>query len=269
MLLLMLGLKRRSVQRQLKPKSMPDKQFSDPRLADLYDLGNAGSEDRDFYLALAGPTPKDILDLGCGTGLLSLAYAKAGHRVVGVDPASAMLDVARRNDKEAQVEWIEAYAERFETRKRFDLIIMTGHAFQVLLSDEQVALALACMSKVLKPSGRVVFESRNPALDWDQIWAKSYVMDTSEGQVRAERRITDSSRVPDYLSFAWDYHFADGVLTSESTLRFLDHGQILNRAIEAGLELTALYGNWDGTGFDLQRSEEMIFEFHRSSVEPV
>lgn len=245
---------------------MPDKQFSDPRLADLYDLGNAGAEDRDFYLGLAGFDPVDILDIGCGTGLLCLAFAESGHRVVGVDPAQAMLDVARRNDKEKRVEWVQAYAEQFESPKRFDLIIMTGHAFQVLLTDKQIAKTLARMAQLLKTGGLAVFESRNPALDWDQIWARSYTMQTSKGQVHAKRRITDSSRIPDYLSFAWDYDFGDTVLTSNSTLRFLDSDEIVRRAGDAGLSFKALYGDWDGSEFDPEQSKEMIFQFARAST---
>lgn len=258
-----LGLRRRGGRKPYRPKQMPDKQFSDARLADLYDLGNAGAEDRNFYIALAGNQPIDILDLGCGTGLLCLEYARAGHRVVGVDPAHAMLDVARRNDTDLQVEWVEAYAEAFETDKRFDLITMTGHAFQVLLADEQVTKTLSVMSELLKEEGCVVFESRNPACDWDKIWARDYSMQTKDGPVLAKRRLTDRSRAPEFLSFAWDYHFVDQVLTSNSTLRFLGHDEIVERANQADLQLIALYGDWDSSEFAPHSSKEMIFKFGR------
>ncbi|MEL7541610.1 MAG: methyltransferase domain-containing protein, partial [Pseudomonadota bacterium] len=110
---------------------MPDRQFSDPRLADLYDLGNAGSEDRDFYLRLPKHAPEDILDLGCGTGLLSKAFARRGHRVVGVDPAAAMLDVARRDPQPANVEWVGATSESYLLIRKQDLERMTGHNNEV------------------------------------------------------------------------------------------------------------------------------------------
>lgn len=239
----------------------PDRQFSDQRLADLYDIGNAGSEDRDYYLSLAGTPPQDILDLGCGTGLLALGYAERGHHVVGVDPASAMLKVARRAQLADKVEWVESSAEQYRFDRRFDLIIMTGHAFQALLTDEQVAGALGTMARHLNPSGKVVFESRNPDLDWDKAWGRSYVMDTKEGPVRADRRMIDVSEAPEYLSFAWDYHFPDETVTSHSKLRFLSADQIVDRAGSAGLVLSALHGDWEGSDFDRQSSREMIFKF--------
>lgn len=39
--------------------------------------------------------PGDVLDLGCGTGSLSLLAAEQGHRVTGVDLSPAMVELAR------------------------------------------------------------------------------------------------------------------------------------------------------------------------------
>ncbi len=75
---------------------MLDKHYKNSRLAEIYDLDSPWSIDRDFYFSLAGIPSQKILDLGCGTGLLCDAYAAEGHNVTGVDPSSAMLEVARR-----------------------------------------------------------------------------------------------------------------------------------------------------------------------------
>lgn len=245
----------------------PDLQFSDQRLADLYDLGNAGSDDRDYYLSLAGDAPQDILDLGCGTGLLCLAFAARGHRVTGVDPAAAMLTVARRAPLADQVKWIESTSEDFCVDQRFDLIIMTGHAFQVLLTDRQVEATLANMAKHLKPDGLIAFESRNPGLNWDAIWGRDYEMETPQGRVRAVRRMTDTSQASEFLSFAWDYHVANDRITSDSTLRFLTADAITAFADRAGLHVETVLGDWQGGAFDPDVSREMIFNFRRKSAE--
>ena len=245
----------------------PDLQFSDQRLADLYDLGNSGSEDRDYYLNLVGRSPQRILDLGCGTGLLSLAYAALGHKVIGVDPATAMLNVARRHSLGDRVTWVASTSEEFRTEHRFDLIVMTGHAFQVLLSDEQIEATMATMARHLNPDGRIVFESRNPAVDWDAVWARAYEMETEHGPVRAVRRLTNGARAPEFLSFAWDYHFSDHVLTSDSTLRFLSADAVSKFAERAGLSVEKLQGDWDGSPFDPDLSREMIFQLRHKSAE--
>lgn len=239
----------------------PDLQYSDPRLAAIYDLGNAGTEDRDFYLALAGAPPQDVLDLGCGTGLITDRFAAMGHRVVGVDPAGAMLDVAREKPHGAEIEWVLSSSEAYASEWRFDLIIMTGHAFQVLLTDAQISDTLAVMAKHLKPNGLAVFESRNPAIDWDAVWARNYMMETPFGAVNAERRMTDRATNTECLSFAWDYHFPGETLTSHSTLRFASEDHITRLAERAGLELSALLGDWEGAVFQRETSREMIFKF--------
>ena len=196
--------------------------------------------------------------------MLCQAYAAQGHRVMGVDPAAAMLAVAKRGDPGDLVSWAQSRSEDFRSDRTFDLIIMTGHAFQVLLGDAQVEATFATMAAHLNPDGLITFESRNPALNWDAIWGRTYKMDTPQGPVRAARRMTDTSRSPDYLSFAWDYHFADETLTSESTLRFMSHREIVSFAEAAGLRLVQLFGDWDGSKFDADTSREMIFKFRRS-----
>src|SRR2546429_3922570 len=52
--------------------------------------------DRIVGLTVGGRAPLDVLDVGCGTGVLSLELAGRGHRVTGVDFAPPMLAEARR-----------------------------------------------------------------------------------------------------------------------------------------------------------------------------
>ena len=107
--------------------------YQHAQIAELYDLFNSRAEDTDFYLSLAGAArPCSVLDLGCGTGTLCCGLAERGHRVTGVDPAAAMLAVARKKTHAERVEWVECSAQNYRSDRHFDLIVMTGHAFQVL-----------------------------------------------------------------------------------------------------------------------------------------
>src|SRR5271165_1559990 len=107
--------------------------YQDAQVAEIYDLVNPWARDTEFYLSLAGARPCSVLDLGCGTGTLCCALAERGHWVTGVDPAGAMLAVGRRKPHAERVEWIECTAQSYKADRRFDLIVMTGHAFQILL----------------------------------------------------------------------------------------------------------------------------------------
>ena len=69
---------------------------------------------------------KDILDVGCGGGILAEGLAKNGGRVLGIDLADKPLGVAKLHSQESQVpvtyEKISAEELRDRERKRFDMI---------------------------------------------------------------------------------------------------------------------------------------------------
>jgi SAM-dependent methyltransferase len=240
---------------------MPDAHYENQKLAAIYDLFNPWSADNDFYLALAGPPPQQILDLGCGTGLLCAAYAAQGHRVTGVDPTPAMLAVARQKPHGDAVHWVLADAQTFDSTERFDLIIMTGHVFQVFLDDAAVHAVFTTMRRLLKPTGKIVFESRNPAIDWAAAWNGTYEL-THAGVTMCE--ITQVlTQTDDRISFEMQYQFPDETLVSRSELRFLSRSAIEVQLAQAGLHVAALYGDWDQSPFDPTSSKELIFVVER------
>jgi len=109
--------------------------------------------------------------LGCGTGRLGCSLVERGHPVTGVGPAAAMLTVAKAKPHGEHVEWVESSAQTYKSQQRFDLIVMTGHAFQILLTDADALAVLGTMRAHLKQGGRVAFETRNPRVDWASEWA--------------------------------------------------------------------------------------------------
>src|SRR5262249_34959685 len=137
--------------------------YNDPELAPFYDLENAWGPDLDYCRTLAAPG-RSLLDLGCGTGRFAAAIARAGrHRVVGVDPAEAMLSIAREREGGAAVTWVRADARNVRFAERFDLVVLTGHAFQVFLTPADQLAVLRTIAWHLTPRGRFVFDTRNPA----------------------------------------------------------------------------------------------------------
>jgi len=237
--------------------SMPDKQYQNSKLAEIYDLDSPWSIDRDFYLSLAGAPPQRILDLGCGTGLLCDAYAAKGHHVTGLDPSPAMLEVARRKPHGKKIEWVESYAQNYQSDDLFDLIIMTGHAFQVLLEDTDILATFAVMRRHLKSIGRVVFESRNPSVDWENGWNYEMILEYRGALIRESRRLLTMEN--GRMLFELHYEFPDESLDSTSELRFLSRSDIEKRLVASGLHVEKVLGDWNCVPFDEASSREMIF----------
>ena len=237
---------------------MTDLHYEHPKLVDVYDLGNAWSEDRNFYLSLAGDKPISILDLGCGTGLLCNAYAERGHMVTGADPAASMLEAAIKSPFGKKIEWVQASAESFQFDTKFDLIVMTGHAFQVLLDDHNVASSFVRIRDHLSREGMFAFESRNPRIDWAREWdGMQRELQSPTGRVRESFKVCSAQG--DRIIFETEYAFADEQLVSVSELRFMSSDIIARHLTNAGLYIHELLGHWDGSPFNPEKSREMIF----------
>lgn len=242
---------------------MPDAHYEDEKLAAIYDIDSPWSADRDFYLSLAGPERQNILDLGCGTGLICDAYAAKGHYVVGVDPSAAMLKVARNKPNGKEVDWKQSFAQDFACDTAFDLIIMTGHAFQVLIEDDDVFRTLSVMRKHIKPEGRIVFESRNPDLDWSKSWNYEMILELTDLRGGAPISVCETRNFLSWrdgcMDFELRYQFPDEDLVSTSTLRFMNRDEIEKQVFLANLKVHSLFGDWNRNTFEPLSSEEMIF----------
>ena len=237
-------------------------EFSDPRLVAIYDTVNPIAGYETFYVDLAARlSASSIIDIGCGTGLLTCELAKRGHRLIGVEPSSAMLDVARQRPGGEQVRWIEGDARRLG-EVGADLAIMTGHVAQIIRDDEGWSATLAAIRKALRPGGRVAFESRNPSVRewtaWTPQASHRRVQEPVVGPV--EVWFQDSQVEGDLVRYDIRYLFARSgqELVSHTELRFRTRAQLSRSLSDAGFSVEMVFGDWDGRPADAA-SREMIF----------
>jgi len=221
--------------------------YADTRLTALYDALNPPGGDTEFYLSLPGQPPEEILDVGCGTGVLACALAARGHRVTGADPAAAMLAVARTRPGGDQVRWIETDAAGLSEPARYDLIVMTGHVFQLLLSDGDVRAALGNLRRHLAPGGRLAFETRNPGVREWQYWSPGETrrqVETGAGPAQVHYDI--SSVTGPLVTYETCIQFpGEEQVTVPDTLRFMDQAEVAGYLAGAGLTDVTWYGDWD------------------------
>ena len=209
---------------------MRDAIFAHQRLAWVYDAFDGPRDDLTAYVAIAGELGADrVLDVGCGTGCLAIELARTGRTVVGVDPATASLEVARAKEGSDAVTWIHGDAAAIPAVAA-DCALMTGNVAQVFLADEDWARVLRAIGTALRPHGYLVFETRRPERRAWEEWAADTCPVTLDipghGPVEQRREVT-AVNLP-LVSFRYTYTFlADGaVITSDSTLRFRDRDEL-------------------------------------------
>lgn len=227
-----------------------DASYRDPRLAALYDRMNPFAADTEFYLAFADEHPESrILDIGCGTGLLTVELARRGHRMLGADPAEAMLDIARARDGGDLVEWLQAEAGALPAGAA-DLAIMTGHVAQVFVEDDAWQDALTAAHRALRQGGLLVFESRDPrARAWLRWGDGRETIETADGPVTAWNEVTTvdeaTAESGGVVGLVGHYTLPDGEhLTDEGALRFRTEEDLRATLVGAGFGVRAVYGDW-------------------------
>ncbi len=217
---------------------MADECFGLPRLAAIYDQLDPDRSDLDAYLRMTKEfKARRVLDIGCGTGVFALLMADRDIEVVGVDPAAASLDVARTKSGSEQVRWICGDATALPPLQ-VDLATMTGNVAQAIVDPGMWQLTLRTARESLRPGGRLVFETRDPARRGWEEWNRedSYKVTEIPGTGSVETWVEVTAVQLPLVTFRSTYVFAsDGqVLTSDSTLRFREREEIEANLIAQG-----------------------------------
>ncbi len=111
-----------------------------------------GTAEADFIQSLQ-PSPRSVLDAGCGTGRVAIELARRGLDVVGIDISTAML--VRASLAAPQLSWRLGDICRVRLERRFDAIVLAGNVMLFLAKGSE-ELALQNMALHLAPGGSLI-----------------------------------------------------------------------------------------------------------------
>lgn len=228
---------------------MNDGQYVDKDLVALYDILNSATDDHEFYLEIPWADHLRILDVGCGTGTLAVAFANAGHKVTAVDPALSMIECATEREGAASVDWHCLSINDFIPSCQFDLITMTGHAFQCLHDDHEIVDFFQSIKRLLRESGRFVFETRNPDfaawLNWNPVDSLVKLAASTGEPFEIYHQVVAVNN--QFVEFRTTFKNVGAQETKvcDSKLRFTSLQELTTLTHAAGLTISKVYGDWD------------------------
>jgi SAM-dependent methyltransferase len=228
---------------------VPIPEFTDPLQVAIYDAVNSyepGTQP-DFYLAVAEEVSAEtVIDLGCGTGIITLEFARRGYRTIGVDPSPVMLEVAQQKPGADGVQWVQGSAGELGTPDA-DLAIMGGHVAQFILSDADWLEALAGLREALGPGGWLAFESRDPRTrEWERWTGRKRIIPVSPyGRIESW---TEVRNVEGDVVHAVGHRRLLGIseeLVSPFALRFRSEELLRQSLTASGFSVESVFGDWD------------------------
>jgi ubiquinone/menaquinone biosynthesis C-methylase UbiE len=177
-----------------------------------------GAWDRILDLILPSG-PLDALDIGCGTGFLSLELAGRGHRVTGVDFAPLMVGQAQRKAAECQasIRFEEADAEQMPFAAASFDIAVSRHLLWTLPHPDQ---AMSEWVRVLRPGGRLI------------------IIDSQADVSASPEPLDNARRSPEYAAIGDRLPFVGGWRREEIEKLFAAH-RLFNIASDPFLDLVA------------------------------
>ncbi|PKM61917.1 MAG: class I SAM-dependent methyltransferase [Firmicutes bacterium HGW-Firmicutes-21] len=230
----------------------------------LYDYDNRDIllADIPFYLSYGDYAKDGVLELGCGTGRVSLVLAENGFSVTGLDLSENMLAAFYDKLREKpdivseRINIIQGDMTDFSLEKKFGLIISPFRAFQALTDDKDIEKSLACIKNHLVENGIFIINTFRPydniGEDWvypERVqWERT---DEKTGMHIVKKHWGDKIHIKNqiiYPHFTFEVTYPDGRVervTDDFKLKYYRYEQLKSLLEFNGFDIIEEYGWYD------------------------
>jgi SAM-dependent methyltransferase len=229
--------------------------------APFYDWENAQTvarRDVPFWQRLAAAQDGRVLELGCGTGRITLPVARAGADIVGIDRSAPMLAKARQRLRRARVDARLLRGDirhlPFRRRAKFALVMAPYGILQSLTRERDLRDTLAAVAGVLSRGALFAIDLVPDLPRWDE-YDRRVSLAGRHGRGRLV--LTESvrqDRAKKLTIFDQEYEERRGrrkaVHRFSLTFRTVSVPQMRRRLERAGFRIDAVLGDYDGGPFD-------------------
>lgn len=251
---------------------------------EFYDLAtpDAFRGDIDWYRRQARESGGPVLELGAGTGRITLPIAQDGVTIHALDAHRGMLDALQQKiaalPEAVQARIIVAHGDMraFQANVKFALIIIPFRAFLHNLTPEDQLACLRCAHEHLRAGGRLAFNVFHPSLEYMAQhtgpfagvwrWRATYPVADGGCVVRSEANRYDTVEQRVYSLHRYERYDADGTLTrtvlNRLELAYLYPADIRRLLEQSGFGDVRIDGNFDGEPF-VNKTDELVVRARR------
>jgi ubiquinone/menaquinone biosynthesis C-methylase UbiE len=238
--------------------------------APFYDWENARTvarRDVAFWERLAAAQDGRVLELGCGTGRITVPVAKTGARLVGVDRSSPMLVRGRQRLRRARLN--NATLVRgdirllpFRARTAFSLVMAPYGILQSLTREKDLHDTIASVHRVLRRGGLFVMDLVPDLPEWDEYDRRTSLAGSGGRGTQITLIETVRQDVKRRLTI-FDHEYVQRKGRSRKVHRFsltfrtLSVPQMSKRLENAGFRIRAVLGDYLGGPWD-RRSDVWV-----------
>jgi ubiquinone/menaquinone biosynthesis C-methylase UbiE len=247
---------------------METTEYDDPI---LYDQENdAYTNDVKFLSKWAGKTDGPIIDLACGTGRATIPLALEGHKLIGVDLHSGMLNEAKKKSAELnlQIQWIEQDCTELDLPIKSNFIYCVGNSFQHFLTNEEQDKFLASVHQHLQQDGIFIFCTRFPNAEellqpeTEEYW-RSYIDQETKNTVDVYTisNYDPLNQIQHYTTIRKHKSQTEEIVHERRTnisLRYVFPKEMERLLTAIGFEIIHVYGDWSESPLT-KGSNEMVY----------
>ncbi|TDT70543.1 methyltransferase family protein [Hypnocyclicus thermotrophus] len=151
---------------------------------------------------------KKILDIGCGTGELSIRLKRLGFSVVGIDLSKGMLDKAK--EKDDNIKFIQEDMKNFKLEEEFDAAIMIFDTINHLLNEEELRGTIKNVYNHLSKDGIFIFDTATRKL-MNEMFPEDYFVDDREEMTIIWQHEYNNEEDLDYIFTSFFVHKKDNI----------------------------------------------------------
>ena len=240
--------------------------------APFYDWENAqtvGRRDVAFWTRLAAAQKGAVLELGCGTGRITVPVAREGASVVGVDRSAEMLARGRQRLRRARLPRAatlvrgDIRALPFRSRPGFSLVMAPYGILQSLTREADLRATLSSVHRVMKRGGTFGIDLVPDLPQWSE-YDRRMSLQGTRGRSTSVTLIETVRQDERRGLTIFDHEYVERrgrhrrVHRFSLTFRTLSVPQMRRRLEAAGFEIAAVLGDYRGGPWDSRSDVWMI-----------